>query len=181
VRKFQFADPSTYHRCVQSQPLAKRAWALQERLLARRTLHFSRTEIFWECKNQLACESFPYEIPGRLFREDNFKKTKELDWHYILRYYTAAKPTYGSDKLVALSGIAKTFQQVTKDQYLAGMWRRGLESTLYWRVGLNGSEQGRPSEERAPSWSWASVDGQIYLPPPDPNWEPYIKVINVSV
>jgi len=110
VRKFQFADPSTYYRCVQSQPLAKRAWALQERLLARRTLHFSRTEIFWECKNKLACESFPYEIPGQLFRKTNFKKTKELDWHCILRYYTAAKLTYGSDKLVALSGIAKTFQ-----------------------------------------------------------------------
>jgi len=61
------------------------------------------------------------------------------------------------------------------------MWRRGLESTLCWRVGLHGSEQCRPSEEIAPSWSWASVDGQINLPHPDPNWESHIKVINVSV
>jgi hypothetical protein len=186
-RKFQFADPVTYDRCVQSQPLVKRAWALQERLLARRTLHFSKTEIFWECKNKLACESFPDQIPSILFLLEDFNKTEELDWHYIIRYYTTAKLTYGSDKLVARSGIAKIFQQITKDQYLAGMWRRGLESTLCWRVGVNKPlELDRPHEERAPSWSWASVDGEIILPSPGPNEERlnvelYIKVVNVSV
>jgi hypothetical protein len=192
VRKFQFADPSTYDRCIRSQPLVRRAWAVQERLLARRTLHFSKTEIFWECKSTIACESFPDGIPRRLFHAEDFKKTRELEWHDVLQYYTAAKLTYGSDKLVALSGIAKTFQQITKDQYLAGMWRSGLESTLCWRVGqiigpsswsvgeIIGPSD-RPSEERAPSWSWAFVDGQIYIPFARPNAKHYIKVINVSV
>jgi hypothetical protein len=185
-RKFRFVDYTTYDRCVQSQPLVKRAWALQERLLAQQTLHFSRTEVFWECKNKLACESFPDNIPSLFSYPEDFNKTKELKWHYVLQDYTAAKLTYGRDKLVALSGIAKTFQQVAKDQYLAGMWRRGLESTLCWTVGPDGPgpyEQDRPSEERAPSWSWASVDGQICLPWQDlgTDWDQHIKVINVSV
>jgi hypothetical protein len=180
-RKFQFADPDAYDRCVQSQPLAKRAWVVQERLLAQRTLHFSKTEVFWECKNKLACESFPDKIPRSLSRVSKFNKTEKLNWENILQYYTAANLTYGSDKLVALSGIAKTFQQITKDQYLAGMWRSGLESTLCWRVGVDTVELDRPSEERAPTWSWASVDGKIDLPSPSFHVELHAKVVNVSV
>ncbi|KAH8684205.1 hypothetical protein BGZ60DRAFT_397018 [Tricladium varicosporioides] len=32
-----------------SAPLASRGWALQERLLSRRVLHYSKEEFFWEC------------------------------------------------------------------------------------------------------------------------------------
>lgn len=36
--------------------LSLRAWTLQERLLARRILHFTGTELAWECRTSLACE-----------------------------------------------------------------------------------------------------------------------------
>jgi hypothetical protein len=111
-----------------------------------------------------------------------------LALHYKILH--VANLTYSSDKLVALSGIAKAVQQINKDQYLAGMWRRGLESTLCWRIGAPGVddpfELDRPHEERAPSWSWASVDGEIHVLSPGPNDEHlneelHIKVVNVSV
>ncbi|KAF3765645.1 HET-domain-containing protein, partial [Cryphonectria parasitica EP155] len=37
-------------------PLLTRAWTLQERLLAHRTLHFTAFELIWECKETLFCE-----------------------------------------------------------------------------------------------------------------------------
>lgn len=35
--------------CIFQTPLAQRAWAVQERLLAPRTLGFSSTQLYWEC------------------------------------------------------------------------------------------------------------------------------------
>ena len=37
-------------------PLLDRAWVFQERLLAPRSLHFSTSELIWECNSSLACE-----------------------------------------------------------------------------------------------------------------------------
>jgi len=44
--------------------LDTRAWVCQERLLAPRTVHFSGTQVFWECsETPFACESVPCGFP----------------------------------------------------------------------------------------------------------------------
>lgn len=43
-------------------PLSRRGWVLQERLLAPRILHFCRHELFWECCEKEASESYPIEM-----------------------------------------------------------------------------------------------------------------------
>jgi hypothetical protein len=40
---------------VEEGPLNKRAWALQERYLARRTLHFAADQVYWECGEEMYC------------------------------------------------------------------------------------------------------------------------------
>ncbi|KAF2114536.1 heterokaryon incompatibility protein-domain-containing protein [Lophiotrema nucula] len=37
-------------------PLADRGWALQERLLARRIIHYTEAEMVWECSSHVNCE-----------------------------------------------------------------------------------------------------------------------------
>jgi len=54
---------SSYHQCLGSMPLMKRGWALQERLLPPRTLHFTSREVFWECHEKVACKTFPEQFP----------------------------------------------------------------------------------------------------------------------
>ena len=41
------------------------------------------------------------------------------------------------------------------------MWRIELERNLLWSVE---SKFGRPEEDKASSWSWASIDGKIKIP-----------------
>lgn len=44
-------------------PLNRRAWVVQERLLAPRVLHYAQEQLFWECHEFEACETFPHGLP----------------------------------------------------------------------------------------------------------------------
>lgn len=48
---------------VKKAPLSQRAWVVQERILAPRSLYFCEGQLFWECREQHACESFPEGVP----------------------------------------------------------------------------------------------------------------------
>jgi hypothetical protein len=49
--------------CIEDAPLNSRAWVSQERQLSRRILHFTRTQLFWECYECKACETYPERLP----------------------------------------------------------------------------------------------------------------------
>jgi len=70
--------------------------------------------------------------------------------------YSACDLDYDSDKLPALSGIAKTYQHALEDECLAGLWRSDIGSQLMWRALKLGM---RIDGYIAPSWSWASLRG----------------------
>lgn len=53
------------------------------------------------------------------------------------------------------------FQGRLDDQYVAGLWKGDLHLSLLWYIQ---GEVSCPSEYRAPSWSWASVDGAVAYP-----------------
>jgi Heterokaryon incompatibility protein (HET) len=44
-------------------PINRRGWVLQERLLSHRITHFGAQQVFWECRQLLACETFPEGLP----------------------------------------------------------------------------------------------------------------------
>jgi len=84
-------------------------------------------------------------------------------WMDIVRQYTLRNLTLPSDKLAALSGIAQSLSQ-RLGRYYAGLWSRLLPWSLLWdvdRSGMKDKQFHRPAVWRAPSWSWASVDGPI--------------------
>jgi hypothetical protein len=174
-QKFMLANGRSFDRCVRNAALSTRAWVLQERLLAPRTVHFSSAEIFWECKEVNACESYPNGLPSFLdYTPDFDTQIDRLDkaslplWESVVQLYSGCFLTFGKDKLPALMGIAEMFEEQIGDTYLAGMWRRELEHHLTWRIwhrpGANLPWLPRPNPPRAPSWSWAAIDFQILMP-----------------
>lgn len=54
---FIFDNIDDFHRDVDGGKLSNRAWVLQERVLSRRTIHFTSVQAYWECGNGIRCES----------------------------------------------------------------------------------------------------------------------------
>ncbi|KAI4201731.1 MAG: hypothetical protein LQ350_003085 [Teloschistes chrysophthalmus] len=114
-------------------------------------------------------------------------------WSRLLEKYCRTRLTFEKDKLVAISSLAQLMQTRLHDQYVLGLWKRILPSQLLWRVEdynqelndrfaimhedrvyykpVSGNRHNfvasRPEVYRAPSWSWASIEGPIVAPRPE--------------
>ncbi|KAH6702043.1 heterokaryon incompatibility protein-domain-containing protein [Leptodontidium sp. MPI-SDFR-AT-0119] len=157
----------TLYNCMPSGsffrgPAFERAWIFQERLLSPRNLHLGKRELLWECRERLACETLP-EI-SIINKYDEGPKIISR-WNGIIREYSTGKLTYATDKLVAISGVARQFAGAYNLEYLAGVWREYLEHQLLWFI-LRRNRQILSERYRAPSWSWTPVDGAVSSHPP---------------
>ena len=64
-----------------------------------------------------------------------------------------------ADRLVALQGIVTLIEDLTGQCYCGGFWfNDSMPHSLLWRAPKQSS---RSAEYRAPSWSWASVNGRV--------------------
>ncbi|PKS05452.1 hypothetical protein jhhlp_008828 [Lomentospora prolificans] len=162
-----------WSRGVSKSTLNSRGWVLQEHALSRRTIHFGRHMVFWECPTKCASEAEPDGLMTREAGKIPLAKlmTERMDaleiWRDLLGRYTASSLTYEKDKLVAIAGAAKRIQEMASKKYpgityCAGLWSQYLAQQLLWQVPSNPSTAAsKPSRYRAPSWSWASIDGEI--------------------
>ena len=179
---------------VDKEPLTSRAWVIQERWLSRRTVLFATDQTFWECQELCVAENGDCSRESRYcmsrligsftdfqtdfedltidYRGITPQGTKYTYWYQLLSLYTQCSLTNINDKLPAMSGLASLLAKVTSDQYCAGIWLNDFTRGLLWtrlapRRRDNGSLDLRIAEPyRAPSFSWASVDGSL-------TWSPY--------
>ncbi|KAK4196148.1 heterokaryon incompatibility protein [Triangularia verruculosa] len=169
IRDDYIIDYNMLERHIHSAPLSSRGWAFQERMLSPRVLHFAEDQLFWECFQETKCEAVPLEPLASIVTNlgaksliSNIKGNTRLSqraWNEVVRQYSMCNLTHDTDKLPALAGLAKAFQDQTNDRYFAGLWRTKLVEQLGWAACSPGR---RVSPNcRAPSWSWASVDGAI--------------------
>lgn len=169
-----FREPLKHFEvAINAGSLSERAWVQQERLLSRRTLYCAGDQMHWECHE--SCESedgtvvmpanrtkttLGFGDPSSLSLVTHDAKSVYKRWCRVVEHYSSRKMTKATDKLPALSGLASLVANQTGDQYLAGLWRADLVCGLLWHA--NRSDMPRlirPSRWRAPSWSWAALDG----------------------
>ncbi|KAI1385210.1 HET-domain-containing protein [Hypoxylon trugodes] len=170
-------------------PLMTRAWIFQERMLSPRVLHFGYYELFFECSTNAYCEcdnigflsatdDIPLPNPRSLYSSalettistSNGKMSNNAwirltqyfiarVWRSFVMLYTGLHLTIPGDCLPALAGVARTFAEKRKSPYLSGLFQDSLLDDLLWMT-FN-CEKSRPQKWRAPSWSWASIEGLI--------------------
>lgn len=168
-------DEEGLEECLITTPLAGRGWALQERHLSRRVLYYGQRQVYWECRGArcasdgeehnlssiqrfLGASQAPKDIDSR--GKLVWLRKLYMSWYTLLDQYCKRQLTEEADKLPALSGLAARFARLTGDRYVAGLWegdfRRGLLWVAWWHT--------RPppcKQYRAPSWSWAALDGRV--------------------
>ncbi|KAE9374007.1 HET-domain-containing protein, partial [Stipitochalara longipes BDJ] len=167
----------------EDEPLNKRGWTLQERLLSPRLLIYGITDLYWECQTKHASNGGKggAMIGGsKLLKDPQFtqnlaesieaKRSRwQQNWMEIVEDYTTRSLTVAEDKLTAISSIAEA-HVFDDDTYTAGLWKSWLLEGLMWFVPLKAIStppwhitlfQARYKGYIAPSWSWASLNSPV--------------------
>jgi hypothetical protein len=161
-----------------NEPLNTRGWTFQERLLSPRNVVFYKDQISWDCTSTLINSNGPlnplinYNVdsPGRYsdyiainehaFSIEATERYKYMAyWRTLIEFYSRRELTNTNDKLKAIVGLAQLIKSKTGDQYMAGLWRSDIQIQLLWYTDDPSSK--RSGDFRAPSWSWASIDGPV--------------------
>jgi hypothetical protein len=153
------------------EPLDTRAWALQEHILSIGVLNFMTSSVRFECGSSVVDldpeappDSRPIPIPllrqlGRALLNCSQNDFEDGDiWLRLVQEYSRRRLTFADDRLLAISGLGDRFGRIISGNYLAGLWESQLPYGLLWICLV---PQIRPTNERAPSWAWASIDGPV--------------------
>ena len=143
-------------------------------------LNFAPSELIWECREQVESECGyepnPFPSLGLARQYQNIGNRPFQVWRDLVRTYSARRLGYFNDFLPAISGLAERIQRQTGSEYYAGIWEQDLIPSLLWKVTRGFDRISEPfprvpyprdpntdkdRECRAPSWSWASVQGSI--------------------
>jgi hypothetical protein len=173
-----------------ASPLHTRAWVVQERLSAPRTLYYGSLGIYWECQKQIRSECHAEEYST--IRNRTKKHLREAliatageqrapckrsdapgqrsfqdHWYEFLKLYTPCLLTYSKDKLMAIKSMIRDIERSGCGPNTKGLWKENLAGELLWHVAkIEGSAYGAYEprgrlENGLPSWTWASVHGRI--------------------
>lgn len=111
-------------------------------------------------------------------------------WYDLVEDYTPRKFTNISDRLVAISSLARLYGKLIRDPtYVAGLWKEDLIRGLLWHVeGTTLNYERSKSNDSAvlgnfPSWSWASVGYEVVKNDfkAKDNLRPVAKIDNVDI
>lgn len=173
-----------------SEPIDRRAWTMQERLLAPRVLEYGTNQTRWNCQMSTSRGGYVdgwtdrdgidsrmkqfqplfvhsmtaglIKLPWEILKHSGSFSLKH--WHDLVIIYIQRKMSVPTDRLPAISGIVTKISDMVADVYLAGMWRSVIRHEILWSVGLAARRHRRPDQTQAPSWSWAAISSPVEFP-----------------
>ncbi|KAI0856240.1 heterokaryon incompatibility protein-domain-containing protein [Xylaria cubensis] len=183
--KFYVCEPiDDFQKHVLEGHLNTRGWVLQERALARRTIHFTDKQMYWECGEGIRCETMTKmkNEQAAFLGDPNFplramestKGTKTLFYQLLYKQYSRLKFSQITDRRLGIAGLEQrlikdfkvdggfgVFQAPpgrTRDQGYFGrslLWKRGEDMLT-----MIDYSKARPPAS-VPSWSWMAYKGGI--------------------
>ncbi|KAF5598582.1 heterokaryon incompatibility protein [Fusarium pseudocircinatum] len=151
----------------------KRGWVLQERLLSRRLIYYTKNKLSWSCftecgeeesSDPTAADRFPL-IPRR--RGSDFPLFSI--WKAIISDYQGCQLTFSKDRLAAIDGISARLEAQFSCKIYAGIMSHSPDDAadnLLWYASKE--SLGTFNGFHAPSWTWAGFSGEIsfFMPTP---------------
>ncbi|KAI2469676.1 heterokaryon incompatibility protein-domain-containing protein [Annulohypoxylon bovei var. microspora] len=149
---------------------SQRAWTFQEAVLSTRALHFGSFELSHQCSERVRSEaglsSYPTETDVGISNDLANAPARHAMWNELMSRYMPRHLTHETDRLPAISGLARIIGHGPKDYY-AGLWRQSLVVDLCW---VRHADDIIPTDTKdeilrilnvkqpyiAPSWSWAA-------------------------
>ncbi|KAM0432231.1 hypothetical protein ACHAPT_004769 [Fusarium lateritium] len=161
-----------------------RGWCLQEKRLSRRMVFFGKEQLYFACRSHSYSEDRNYEI-GKASSLFNALQTADADlssrrdallhyWDEVVIDFSKRQLSNPHDIFAAIASIAAQISKAIDSRYLAGLWESDLVRCLLWRPGYLQSRSFGPATRplptrfapapviRAPSWSWAAIQGGFY-------------------
>ncbi|KXH67560.1 serine/threonine protein kinase [Colletotrichum salicis] len=110
-----------FHQDVEQAVLNQRGWVLQERALSRRTLHFTGSQVYWECGKGVHCESL-MRLSNRqaaLLGDSDFPKSaleyfkggRIVTFQTLYHMYSRLAFTVPSDRSIGIKGLEERLPQ----------------------------------------------------------------------
>ncbi|KAK1981478.1 hypothetical protein LZ30DRAFT_720085 [Colletotrichum cereale] len=163
-----------FHRDVELAEINRRGWVLQERALSRRSIYYSRNQVYWECGEGIRCETMGrlYNSKAAFLGDANFPRSaleyyrdgRQLLIQDLYERYSALAFTVASDRAVAILGLQERLARAFETQAAHGSFESYFARSILWRRDQQLAEMAtitQPAGRRVPSWSWFSKCGRI--------------------
>lgn len=99
-------------------------------------------------------------------------------WSFIVDEYSSKNLSYCTDTLPALSSTANLMPRDMFGSYVAGLWNNQLVSDMAWFAKYTKSPRRRHPTYVAPTFSWASAAGPVYIG--SEPWQACASVVDVN-
>ncbi|CAH0003174.1 unnamed protein product [Clonostachys byssicola] len=141
-----------FKKDVEEGVLNSRGWVLQERALSRRTIHFTSTQMYWECGDGIQCETLAQlrNPQSQIIGDAEFPNSG-------LQYYRDERIR------LAVLGLETRLAQAFKSIAKYGVIWKFFERTILWQAAVPGDLKRiqYSTETRVPTWSWMAYTGNI--------------------
>ncbi|CAH0058629.1 unnamed protein product [Clonostachys solani] len=168
-----------FDKDVENSFLSSRAWAFQQKILARRSIFFTSTQIYWQCHRDTRAETltkidcptsdinreriFPWSYPG--------SRLKQIPLHQVYQpiyeRYSRLKFKLETDRALAFQSLEFRISEILNVDGEVGLFfsPTGLCRSLLWRRDITEASLTRIDYQHfrrpPPSWSWTAYKGPI--------------------
>ncbi|KAK3371148.1 heterokaryon incompatibility protein-domain-containing protein [Lasiosphaeria ovina] len=163
--------PVASPRAIWDAPLSERAWVLQEQVLSARLVHFTEHQMYYQCRVGMESEDGTVRYPdssslrahpsrGSETRDMSTPARAVGTWWSWVTEYSSRLLTFPSDRMAAIAGLVKYYQDAAGGTPVLGCWEETLWYDLGWNVELDGRSQnlaGCRAPTNIPTWSWLSI------------------------
>ncbi|KAF5608313.1 het domain-containing protein [Fusarium pseudoanthophilum] len=158
--------PVASRAAILDGPLSKRAWVLQEQILSTRLIHFTSTQMFYQCTDGLFSEDGNiYDTLSKLpslvgyVDESIYSSRRPFPWFKWVTEFSARHLSFYSDRIIAMAGLIKHYEHISLQRPILGLWEGTFGTDMAWYGYTPADNKDRQDDDvfkGIPSWTWFS-------------------------